>query len=101
MQANGGCFNWAAIDREALLGANSVRRRNLNYSGHPAIGQTSNLNSQTGFRSNYLIPAPEILHVGRAPAASMIGQYRVRHQPLLLFRNVPSRLQKFQGAASL
>jgi hypothetical protein len=43
MQANGGHFNWAAIDREALLGANIVRRGKLNYSGPPAIGQTSNL----------------------------------------------------------
>jgi hypothetical protein len=56
MQANGGCFNWAAIDREAPLGANIVRRRNLDYSGHPAIGQTSNLNSPTEFSSSYLIP---------------------------------------------
>jgi hypothetical protein len=61
MQANGGHFNWAAIDRKALLGANIVRRRNLNYSGPPAIGQTSNLNSQTEFSCGYRIPAPEIL----------------------------------------
>jgi hypothetical protein len=46
MQANGGRFHWAAIDREALLGANIVRRRNINYSGPLAIGQTSVLNCQ-------------------------------------------------------
>ncbi len=72
MQANGGHFNWAAIDREALLGANIVRRRNLHYSGPPAIGQTSDLNSQAEFSSRYLIPAPDILRVASETAVSII-----------------------------